>query len=165
MESIAHVASVFCIEFHTNRNFRTAQSPTIFSIIFEWFNWHRFIWGTLAMVSARYSSRSTCESLKCHFVRMNNGVLLCHHSRSCFLTSSLIGTIGVTLQIPLSMLFDVIFKNKTFSAIFYIGTIPMCASLLFVGFLMKNEDSDPLLRFMKIVYRKLCACRRPNIVR
>lgn len=86
-------------------------------------------------------------------------------SRSCFLTSSLIGTIGITLQIPLSMLFDVAFKNKTFSTIFYFGTIPICASLVFVGILIKNEDSDPLLRIIKIIYRKACNCKRPNVVR
>lgn len=81
------------------------------------------------------------------------------------MTSSLIGTIAMTLQIPLAMLFDVIFKSKTFSSLFYFGTIPMCGSLLFVGFLMKNEDSDPLWRLIKIAYRKLCLCKRPNIVR
>ncbi|XP_031616367.1 solute carrier family 35 member F5 [Contarinia nasturtii] len=84
---------------------------------------------------------------------------------SCFLTSSLIGTIAMTLQIPLAMLFDVIFKSKTFSSLFYCGTIPMCGSLLFVGFLMRNEDSDPLWQLFKIAYRKLFLCRRPNIVR
>lgn len=71
----------------------------------------------------------------------------------------------MTLQIPLAMLFDVVFKSKTFSSLFYVGTIPMCGSLLFVGFLMKNEDSDPLWQLIKITYRKLCLCKRPNIVR
>lgn len=71
----------------------------------------------------------------------------------------------MTLQIPLAMLFDVVFKSKSFSSLFYFGTIPMCGSLLFVGFLMQNEDSDPLWRFIKIAYRKFVLCRRPNVVR
>lgn len=71
----------------------------------------------------------------------------------------------MTLQIPLAMLFDILFKSRTFSSLFYVGTIPMCGSLLFVGFLMKNEDSDPLWRLIKIVHRKIYLCRRPNVVR
>lgn len=101
----------------------------------------------------------------CNFSLFLVFLLLSHQNRSCFLTSSLIGTIAMTLQIPLAMLFDVIFKSKTYSSLFYLGTIPMCCSLFFVSFLMKNDDSDPMWRLIKIAYRKFCLCRRPNIVR
>lgn len=94
-----------------------------------------------------------------------SNVIMLSKCRCCFLTSSLIGTVGATLQIPLSMLFDVTVKEKSFSASFYLGTIPICGSLVFVGYLMKNDDSDPLLRIVRIIYRKMCNCRRVNVVR
>ncbi|KAJ6644463.1 Solute carrier family 35 member F5 [Pseudolycoriella hygida] len=84
---------------------------------------------------------------------------------ACFLTSSLTATIALTLQIPLTILVDVIVEQKTFPLLFYAGTILMCSSLIIVTFLVKNEDSDPLLRFFKIIYRKACHCRRVNVVR
>lgn len=85
--------------------------------------------------------------------------------RACFLTSSIIGTIAMTLQIPLSMLFDVLLKGKTFPLLFYVGALPMCLSLVAVALLLRNDDSDPLLRFCQIVYRKVCHCRQPIVVR
>lgn len=63
------------------------------------------------------------------------------------------------------MLFDVIIRKKTYPLVFYFGSLPIILSLIFIGFLIKNDDSDPLLRFFKIIYRKLCNCRRTNIVR
>ncbi|XP_037042736.1 solute carrier family 35 member F5 isoform X2 [Bradysia coprophila] len=84
---------------------------------------------------------------------------------ACFLTSSLTATIAVTLQIPLAILADVIFKDKEFPLLFYMGSLPMCLSLILVAILVKNEDSDPLLRFFKIIYRKACHCRRASVVR
>lgn len=84
---------------------------------------------------------------------------------SCFLTSSLIGTIGITLQIPFALLFDVFFKHKTFSDMFYIGSIPIFLSLIFVGLLMKYDDCDPIMMILKMLIRKICNCRRTNIVR
>lgn len=156
VEFTVDVADIFRIEFYANRSIRIAQSSPIRSIIFKWIYWHCVVGSIMAVVS---DCRSVCPRI-------------IHHSsstvsvfRSCFLTSSLIGTIGITLQIPLSMLFDVIFKGKSFSTMFYEGMMPMCASLIFVSILMKNDDSDPLLRLLKIAYRKICECRRPNVVR
>lgn len=85
--------------------------------------------------------------------------------RACFMTSSIIGTIAMTLQIPLSMMFDVLVKGKTFPLLFYVGALPMCLSLVAVALLLRNDDSDPLLRFCQIVYRKVCHCRQPGVVR
>lgn len=83
----------------------------------------------------------------------------------CFLTSSLIGTLALSLQIPLSMLFDLILHDKKYPPLFYFGAIPMFLSLVFVAFLVKYDDSDPLLRFFKIMYRKLWICRKGHVVR
>lgn len=94
----------------------------------------------------------------------NISLTLCYR-RACFLTSSLTATIAITLQIPMAIIADVIFKDKTFPLLFYIGSIPMCMALITVAVLVKNEDSDPLLRFFKIIYRKACHCRRVSVVR
>lgn len=83
----------------------------------------------------------------------------------CFLTSSLIATIAITLQIPLAMLFDMILYKKTYPFLFYLGSVPMFLSIIFVAFLMKYDDQDPILRLFKITYRKLTNLRRANIVR
>ncbi|CAO1348452.1 unnamed protein product [Diamesa serratosioi] len=83
----------------------------------------------------------------------------------CFLTSTLIGTLAMTLQIPISMLFDVLLRNKVYPLMFYLGSLPMFLSLIFVSLLIKYDDSDPVLRVCKHVYRKLRYCRKTSIVR
>ncbi|XP_055625101.1 solute carrier family 35 member F5 [Toxorhynchites rutilus septentrionalis] len=83
----------------------------------------------------------------------------------CFLTSSLIGTVAISLQIPLAMLFDMVLHGKTFPLLFYFGSLPMFLSLIFVAFLVKFDDCDPLLKFFKMIYRRIWHCRKPNIVR
>ncbi|KAL9915071.1 solute carrier family 35 member F5 [Glossina fuscipes] len=83
----------------------------------------------------------------------------------CFLTSSLIGTLALSLQIPLSILFDVILKKKSYTPIFYAGSIPIFMALLLAAILMRNDDTDPLMRLLKIIYRKLFSCKKPSIVR
>lgn len=166
MEPSIDVANIFCIKFYTNWSIWIAEPSTIFGSIFQRINWYRSIGSTLAMVIFSEMGKTNPHwKFITWFANTHFESILFLFCRSCFLTSSLIGTIGMTLQIPLAMLFDVVFKSKTFSTLFYFGTIPMCGSLIFVGILMKNEDSDPLLRFIKIFYRKLCQCRRPNVVR
>ncbi|XP_059612837.1 solute carrier family 35 member F5 [Phlebotomus argentipes] len=83
----------------------------------------------------------------------------------CFLTSSLIGTLAMTFQIPLAMLFDVVLRGKAYPLLFYLGSIPMIFSMAFVAVLLKYEDSDPVLRVLKAMYRRLCFMRQTNIVR
>lgn len=83
----------------------------------------------------------------------------------CLLTSSLIGTLALTLQIPIAMLFDYFFRGKWYPPLFYLGSIPMVLSLVFVAFLTKNDDSDPLLRFLKTIFRRFIMCRKTHVVR
>uniref|UniRef100_A0A182Y335 Solute carrier family 35 member F5 n=1 Tax=Anopheles stephensi TaxID=30069 RepID=A0A182Y335_ANOST len=83
----------------------------------------------------------------------------------CFLTSSLIGTVAISLQIPLAMLFDMVLHGKTYPLLFYLGSLPMFLSLVLVAFLVKFDDCDPLLKFGKLMYRRLWNCRKANVVR
>lgn len=160
MEFAVDVANFFCVEFHRDRIVWIAQSSPISGFIFKRIHWYSFIRSTLALVIFiwNYASNNFQSQMLTFFIKNQT-------NRSCFLTSSLIGTIAMTLQIPLAMLFDVVFKSKIFPSLFYFGTIPMCASLLFVGFLIENEDSDPLWRFIKVAHRKFILCRQPSVVR
>lgn len=84
----------------------------------------------------------------------------------CFLTSSLIGTLAITLQIPLSMLMDVLIRGKTYPPMFYFGSIPVAISVVFVALLLQFEDSDPVLMLIKMGYRKLFRMQcRPQVLR
>ncbi|XP_017868418.1 PREDICTED: solute carrier family 35 member F5 [Drosophila arizonae] len=83
----------------------------------------------------------------------------------CFLTSSLIGTLTMSLQIPLTIAFDVLLKQKPYSSLYWMGSIGLIMSVLLVVLLMRNDDSDPLMKLFKVLYRKICGCRNPNIVR
>uniref|UniRef100_U5EQY9 Solute carrier family 35 member F5 n=1 Tax=Corethrella appendiculata TaxID=1370023 RepID=U5EQY9_9DIPT len=82
----------------------------------------------------------------------------------CFLTSTLIGTIAMSLQIPIAMIFDLILHGKTYPIIFYLGSIPMFLSLIFIAFLIKYDDTDPILKYFKIIYRKLWFCHRTGTI-
>ncbi|TDG47754.1 hypothetical protein AWZ03_005898 [Drosophila navojoa] len=83
----------------------------------------------------------------------------------CFLTSSLIGTLTMSLQIPLTIAFDVLLKQKSYTSLYWMGSMSLIMSVLLVVLLMRNDDSDPLMKLFKVLYRKICGCRNPNIVR
>ncbi|XP_064541445.1 solute carrier family 35 member F5 isoform X2 [Drosophila montana] len=83
----------------------------------------------------------------------------------CFLTSSLIGTLTMSLQIPLTIAFDVLLKHKPYSSMYWMGSVGLVIALLLVVLLMRNDDSDPLMKLFKVVYRKICGCHKPSIVR
>lgn len=71
----------------------------------------------------------------------------------------------MTLQIPISMLLDVIIRGKVYPLNFYLGSIPMFLSLLLVAFLVKCDDADPISRIFKLAYRKVWWWRRTKIIR
>lgn len=76
----------------------------------------------------------------------------------CFLTSSLIATLAISLTIPLSMLADVLFKRVAYPCMFYIGTIPMIFAFFAVSLLAHYENWDPVLEALRWWY--ICICRR-----
>ncbi|XP_071103669.1 solute carrier family 35 member F5-like [Haliotis cracherodii] len=76
----------------------------------------------------------------------------------CFLTSSLIATLALSLTIPLTMMADVIMKGVQYSWMFYLGSVPVFVAFFAVSFLTHYENWDPVL----IAVKKLihCLCRR-----
>ena len=67
----------------------------------------------------------------------------------CFYTSSLIATLSIGLTIPLSIIADIVWKQKTYHAIFVVGAIPMFISFFIIALLTHYQDWDPLLDFCK----------------
>ncbi|KAJ3648667.1 hypothetical protein Zmor_020453 [Zophobas morio] len=81
----------------------------------------------------------------------------------CFLTSSLMATISVSLTIPLTMLTDIILKKVAYPSLFYTGTIPMIVAFFAVTILSHYDNWDPVLDVIRCAY--LSICRRTRFVR
>ena len=62
----------------------------------------------------------------------------------CFLTSSLMATLSLSLTIPLTMIFDVWFKGVNYPWLIYIGIIPMMISFIFASILTHNDNCNPI---------------------
>nr|CAH0108781.1 unnamed protein product [Daphnia galeata] len=77
----------------------------------------------------------------------------------CFLTSSLIATLAMSLTIPLSMLADVAVKHISYPFLFYIGSIPMFLSFFAVTLLSHWEEWDPVAQLLN---RIVDSCRSRN---
>lgn len=75
----------------------------------------------------------------------------------CFLTSSLIATLSLSLTIPLSVLVDIYYNNVTFSLMFILGCIPVFLSFIIVAVLTHYNDWDPAWALIK---RLFCCLHR-----
>lgn len=83
--------------------------------------------------------------------------------RGCFLTSSLIATLAISLTMPMSMIADVLLKKIEYPCIFYLGTIPMILAFLTVSLLCHYDNWDPVLDLIKRMY--IWFCRRSRSIR
>ena len=88
-------------------------------------------------------------------------ILFCF--RGCFLTSSLIATLAISLTMPISMLADVLLKKLYYPCIFYLGTIPMILAFLTVPILSHFDNWDPALDLIKKLY--IWICRKSRSIR
>ena len=83
----------------------------------------------------------------------------------CFYTSSLLATLAIGLTIPLSILADILWRNRHYETIFVIGVVPMFFSFFVIAMLTHYEDWDPLLDVVKLIWsriRAICCCRQGN---
>lgn len=78
----------------------------------------------------------------------------------CFLTSSLIGTLSLSLTIPLTMVADIAIKNVTYSHLFFVGMVPVFVSFLAVTLLAYYENWDPVMVGIKRLAHCICGRRR-----
>lgn len=82
---------------------------------------------------------------------------------ACFLTSSLVATLAISLTIPLTMLADVAVRQVDCSLLFYLGSVPIFVSFFTVTFLTHWDNWDPvLLGIKKLIH---CICRRRIVQR
>jgi len=72
------------------------------------------------------------------------------------LTSSLYGTMSLSLTIPFSIIYDVILKNKSYSTLMIVGSAHVFVSLITVAALTAHSKYDPL----KSMFKFLCCSRK-----
>ena len=65
------------------------------------------------------------------------------------------GTLAIGLTIPLSIIADILWRNKHYETIFVIGVIPMFFSFFIIAMLTHYEDWDPLMDFFQVVWNRL----------
>ncbi|KAI8776203.1 solute carrier family 35 member F5, partial [Biomphalaria glabrata] len=81
----------------------------------------------------------------------------------CFLTSSLIGTLSLSLLLPMSMLADGAVKDIHFSVLYYLGSLPIVLAFIVVSLLTHWENWDPVMLGVKKALQFLC--RRRTVIR
>ncbi|XP_048861976.1 solute carrier family 35 member F5-like [Brienomyrus brachyistius] len=78
----------------------------------------------------------------------------------CFLTSSLIGTLALSLTIPLSVIADMCIQKVQFSWLFFAGAIPVFLSFFIATFLNNYNNWDPVMIGLRRVFAFLCRKHR-----
>ncbi|CAG9766441.1 unnamed protein product [Ceutorhynchus assimilis] len=74
----------------------------------------------------------------------------------CFLTSSLMATVSISMTIPMTMIADVIVKHQRYPPAFYFGTLIMVLAFLMVTVYSHFENWDPVLSVLRYAYVKCC---------
>ncbi|CAG5865898.1 unnamed protein product [Menidia menidia] len=78
----------------------------------------------------------------------------------CFLTSSLIGTLALSLTIPLSIMADIYMQKVHFSWLFFAGAVPVFLSFFIATLLCHYNNWDPVLVGLRRVYAFICRKHR-----
>lgn len=78
----------------------------------------------------------------------------------CFLTSSLIATLSLSLTIPMTMIADILIKGISYGWMFYAGTGPVFIAFFGVSILTHYENWDPVLLGIRKCLQFICRGRR-----
>ncbi|XP_075843880.1 solute carrier family 35 member F5 isoform X2 [Microtus pennsylvanicus] len=78
----------------------------------------------------------------------------------CFLTSSLIGTLALSLTIPLSIIADMCMRKVQFSWLFFAGAIPVFFSFFIVTLLCHYNNWDPVMVGVRRIFAFICRKHR-----
>uniref|UniRef100_A0A2K5M4K8 Solute carrier family 35 member F5 n=1 Tax=Cercocebus atys TaxID=9531 RepID=A0A2K5M4K8_CERAT len=78
----------------------------------------------------------------------------------CFLTSSLIGTLALSLTIPLSIIADMCMQKVQFSWLFFAGAIPVFFSFFIVTLLCHYNNWDPVMVGIRRIFAFICRKHR-----
>ena len=77
------------------------------------------------------------------------------------MTNSLIATLALSLTIPLSMVADSVVKEIEFSALFYIGSLPVLISFVAVALLAHYDNWDPIMVAFRRLSVSICYRKKP----
>lgn len=78
----------------------------------------------------------------------------------CFLTSSLIGTLALSLTIPLSIMADICMHKVRFSWLFFAGAVPVFFSFFITTLLCHYNNWDPVMVGLRRLYAFICRKHR-----
>ncbi|XP_056392272.1 solute carrier family 35 member F5 [Hyla sarda] len=78
----------------------------------------------------------------------------------CFLTSSLVGTLALSLTIPLSIIADICMQKVTFSWVFFAGALPVFISFFIVTLLCHYNNWDPVMVAIRRIFAFICRKHR-----
>ncbi|XP_073419940.1 solute carrier family 35 member F5 isoform X6 [Dendrobates tinctorius] len=78
----------------------------------------------------------------------------------CFLTSSLVGTLALSLTIPLSIIADICMQKVSFSWVFFAGALPVFISFFIVTLLCHYNNWDPVMVAVRRIFAILCRKHR-----
>ncbi|KAG8432200.1 hypothetical protein GDO86_016734 [Hymenochirus boettgeri] len=78
----------------------------------------------------------------------------------CLLTSSLIGTLALSLTIPLSIIADMCLQKVSFSWVFFAGAVPVFISFFIVTLLCHYNNWDPVMVGIRRIFAFICRKHR-----
>ncbi|XP_063115041.1 solute carrier family 35 member F5 isoform X2 [Cavia porcellus] len=78
----------------------------------------------------------------------------------CFLTSSLIGTLALSLTIPLSIIADMCMQKVQFSWLFFAGAVPVFVSFFIATLLCHYNNWDPVMVGIRRIFAFICRKHR-----
>ncbi|CAN2389058.1 Solute carrier family 35 [Pristimantis euphronides] len=78
----------------------------------------------------------------------------------CFLTSSLVGTLALSLTIPLSIIADICMQKVRFSWVFFAGALPVFISFFIVTLLCHYNNWDPVMVAVRRIFAFICRKHR-----
>ncbi|KAG9471397.1 hypothetical protein GDO78_014959 [Eleutherodactylus coqui] len=78
----------------------------------------------------------------------------------CFLTSSLVGTLALSLTIPLSIIADICMQKVSFSWVFFAGALPVFISFFIVTLLCHYNNWDPVMVAVRRIFAFICRKHR-----
>ena len=67
-------------------------------------------------------------------------------------------TLSISLTVPLSILADILWKEKRYGPLFFAGAVPMFCSYFIVALLTHFQDWDPLMDMLRCILSDKTNC-------
>uniref|UniRef100_T1IQS6 Solute carrier family 35 member F5 n=1 Tax=Strigamia maritima TaxID=126957 RepID=T1IQS6_STRMM len=130
-----------------------------------WFVYASFLWPTFFILHYTHTETFEWPNQVQWTLLIINGVIGTVFSEllwllGCFLSSSLIGTLAISLTIPMTMFADVILKGVKYSYLLYAGAVPVFVAFFGVSILAYYENWDPVTVCLKRLLLLVCSRRQ-----